>query len=121
MSRGRVMRLGGSILPIALLVFSVMRDLPLSLLAIAVMGFAQVMVLNVANALIQTSVDDQFRGRVSSIFGLTFFGLLPAGGLITGIIAEHWTQTAAVVLSAGLFTVAMLLIFTSHRELKHIQ
>ena len=121
MSRGRVMRLGGSILPIALLVFSVMRDLPLSLLAIAVMGFAQVMVLNVANALIQTSVDDQFRGRVSSIFGLTFFGLLPAGGLMTGIIAEHWTQTAAVVLSAGLFTVAMLLIFTSHRELKHIQ
>ena len=121
MSRGRVMRLGGTILPVALLMFSVMRELHLSLLAIAIMGFAQVLVLNVANALIQTTVDDKFRGRVSSIFGLTFFGLLPLGGLLTGMIAEHWTQTAAVQLSAGLFTISMLLVFTSNRELKLIK
>jgi MFS family permease len=41
------------------------------------------------NTLIQTQVPDEFRGRVLSLYTLTFFGIAPFGALALGLLAER--------------------------------
>lgn len=68
-----------------LLGFALSKVLTLSLIFVSLMGVAQIMILNLSNSLIHSEVEDRLRGRVASIFRLTFFGLRPVGGLIMGL------------------------------------
>ncbi len=103
MVRGRWIAIGALALPLALIGFSLSRNLALSLIFVALLGVSQIMLLNLSNSLIHSEVDDRLRGRVASIFGLTFFGLMPIGGLIMGQLAEAFSEPFAVVVVAILF------------------
>jgi MFS family permease len=100
--RGRVLTVGSFVFPLALVAFSLTRRLPLSLGLLFLAGAAQVMVLNVANAMVQTLTDDAFRGRVMAVYSLTVFGFLPVGSLIAGFLGEHVSLPFAVLFGAGL-------------------
>jgi MFS family permease len=100
--RGRVLTAGSFLFPLALVLFALMHHLPTSLALLFLAGAAQVMVLNVANAMIQTLTDDSFRGRVMAVYSLTVFGFLPVGALIEGFLGEHISLPFAVLLGAGL-------------------
>jgi hypothetical protein len=43
---------------------------------------------NTANALVQTAVSDELRGRVMGLYTLGFLGLMPIGALLAGGVAE---------------------------------
>ena len=58
--------------------------------------------------LIQTMVDDEVRGRVSSIWGMVAFGGTAIGGLIVGTAASAWGLENTVIVTGGLCTVAVL-------------
>lgn len=103
MVRGRWIAIGALSLPVALIGFSLSKNLALSLVFVALLGVSQIMLLNVSNSLIHSEVDDRLRGRVASIFGLTFFGLMPIGGLIMGHLAETLSEPYAVAVVAILF------------------
>jgi MFS family permease len=70
------------------LLMSRMTQLELAALFIAGAGFCQVMFFVNVNTMIQNAVPDDFRGRVMSLFTLTFLGLMPFGALLLGFIAE---------------------------------
>ncbi len=106
--RGRLLTLGTLAFPVFLLVFALVRWLPLSLLALAASGGALVFTFNIANALVQTLVRDDLRGRVMGIYSLTFFGFLPIGALWIGLAAEKFGEPAAVIFNAG-----ALLVFSA--------
>jgi MFS family permease len=55
---------------------------------VAVAGFALVCQYVMMNTLIQTIVPDEFRGRILSLYTLTFFGLSPFGNLFLGYMAQ---------------------------------
>ena len=103
MVRGRWIAIGALSLPVVLIGFSLSKTLVFSLIFVALLGVSQIMLLNLSNSLIHSEVDDRLRGRVASIFGLTFFGLMPIGGLIMGQLAETWSEPFAVVVVAILF------------------
>jgi MFS family permease len=86
--KGRVLTAGSFIYPILLLLFSFATWLPLSLLALVGAGIGLISMLNLAQALVQTHVPDELRGRVISLYTLTFFGLMPLGALMAGALAE---------------------------------
>ncbi len=86
--KGKLLTIGSFSFPILLLVFSEMRWLPLSLLALVGVGWGFMLIMNMANALVQTLVSDELRGRVMSIYMLGFFGLMPVGALMAGGVAE---------------------------------
>ena len=112
--KGRLLTLGSIAFPLLMLVFAFVRWLPLSLLVLVGSGMAIILVMNLANALVQTMAHDQLRGRIMAIYSLTFFGLLPIGALWAGAFAEVAGLPAAVILGAGItlvFAVA-LLVFT---------
>jgi MFS family permease len=100
--KGQVLTLGSFIFPILLLAFAVVRWVPLSLLLLVGVGWSFMMVLNVANALVQSYVPDNLRGRVMSIYNLGFMGMMPVGALLIGPLASATNEQLAVVVTAGL-------------------
>lgn len=98
--KGKLLTLGTFVFPMFLLFFATVRWLPLALLALVGVGWGFMVLFNMANTLIQTLVSDQLRGRVVSIYALSFFGLAPLGALLAGWLAEVIGEPATVYLSA---------------------
>jgi MFS family permease len=112
--KGQLLTLGSIGFPLLMLVFAFVRWIPLSLLVLVGSGVAIILVMNLANALVQTLAPDELRGRIMAIYSLTFFGLMPVGALWAGAAAEVAGEPIAVILGAAItlgFAVA-LLIFT---------
>jgi MFS family permease len=98
--RGRLLTLGSFAFPLLLLTFSFLHWLPFSLAMLFGVGGATMLIFNLANAMIQTLVSDSLRGRVMSIYSFSFFGLMPLGSLWVGLIAEHLSEPAAIIINA---------------------
>jgi len=80
-----------------------------SLLLLFGVGFSMVCFFAVSNTLLQYLVTDEMRGRVMSIWMLTFIGAMPFGNIISGHAAE--TLGAPTTLAAGGLVVAVFITF----------
>jgi len=87
--RGKLWTIGSIGTPLTLLIFSWLRILPLSLVALFGVGWSFILVANNSNAIVQTLVPDSLRGRVMSIYTLVFFSTMPLGSLFAGFTAER--------------------------------
>lgn len=119
--KGRLLTLGSFVFPLLVLAFSLVRWLPLSLAVLIGTGVAVIFIFNLANALIQTLVRDELRGRVMGLYSLTFFGFLPVGALWIGTMAERFGETAAVLMNAGIMLVLCTAIALSVPELRRLK
>ena len=70
--------------------FSFSTRLGLSLAYLFGMGFAIVCSIAVTNTLLQKLVTDEMRGRVMSMFILSFIGAMPIGNLLAGGAAQRF-------------------------------
>jgi MFS family permease len=98
--KGKLLTLGGLVFPVLLLIFAAVSWLPLSLLVLVGVGWGWMIILNMANALVQTLVPDELRGRVMGVYTLGFFGMMPIGALLAGAVAEITSEPITVVLGA---------------------
>jgi MFS family permease len=98
---GRLLALGSLVVPVSLFAFSMVRSVPLALGALVVVGVGLIFIFNNANVLLLTLTDPALRGRVLSVYTLTFFGLLPLGSLGMGTAAEHVGEALTVGLGAA--------------------
>ena len=108
--RGRLYTYGSFALPIFLLIFSAMRLMPLALLAMVGIGWGFVMINNITNAMVQTQIADEMRGRVMGIYTLVFFGSMPVGSFLAGNVAEVVGEPTTAVLSASILLVFATLV-----------
>jgi MFS family permease len=115
--KGRLLAAGSFAFPLLLFLFAMVRVFPVSLVVLVGAGAAVILVFNLANALIQTLVEDRLRGRVMSIYSLTFFGFMPLGSLWIGLSSEKFGEPLAVILNAVLLFVASIVIFVYTPEL----
>lgn len=72
-----------------LTVFALSKSIILSVVALIVTGFGMIMHFNATNTLLQSIADEDKRGRVVSLYSLTFMGITPLGSLLAGAIAEY--------------------------------
>jgi MFS family permease len=100
--KGRLLTIGSLIFPLLLLVFALIRWLPLALLVLVGTGMAVILIMNLANALVQMLAPDALRGRVMAIYSLTFFGLMPVGALWAGASAEYLGEPSTVAIGAAI-------------------
>jgi MFS family permease len=100
--RGKVLTLGSFLFPITVLLFALVDWIPLSLFLLCLTGVSGLMVMNLANGIVQTIVPDELRGRVMSIYSLNFFGLTPFGALLIGNSADAWGPVVAVLINASI-------------------
>jgi MFS family permease len=118
--KGKMLTAGTFVFPLLLLLFAFMRLLPLSLLVMVGVGAALIQVMNLANALVQSLVPDRLRGRVMGVYSLTFFGFMPLGALWVGTVAEHLSETVAVVIGAGVYLLVACLLFARAPGLRRL-
>jgi MFS family permease len=109
--KGRLLAIGSIAFPLLMFLFSFIYTIPLSLIVIFAVGSALILTMNIANALVQTLVPDALRGRVMGIYTLTFFGLLPIGSLIMGVLAEHLGEAEAILICSLITLTISLLVF----------
>ena len=109
--KGRLITLGLFVLPVTLVAFSWVRWLPLSLIALIGVGWSFMVLFNTLNALIQTLVVDELRGRVVSIYTMCIFALMPLGALLGGWVAEAIGEPVTVFLSALISLAFAILVF----------
>lgn len=88
-----------------LVMISFVRWYPLVLVCMAVGGWGMLLYFATTNTVLQTSSEDSMRGRVMGIWALVFGGMMPLGGLESGLLSEligvPWTITAGAVMCAG--------------------
>ncbi len=72
-----------------LILFSHTTYYPLALVFAALSAFGMMSQITISNTIIQTTVDPAMRGRVISIYAMSFFGMQPFGGLIIGSVSQH--------------------------------
>ncbi|MGE5681674.1 MAG: MFS transporter [Bacillota bacterium] len=109
--KGKLLTIGMFSYPLLLLIFSFIRILPLSLFLLVGIGIAQILTFNIANALIQTIVSDEFRGRVMGIYSISFFGFMPIGALIIGTFAEHMGEPTAIMVNSAILVLLTIGLF----------
>jgi MFS family permease len=98
---GRIIAGAGLCAALALVGFALSHVFWLSLVLLAVFGFGLVATSASTNTILQTIADDDKRGRIVSIYAMTFIGLAPLSNLAAGALAEaigaHWTIFACGV------------------------
>ena len=97
---GKLLTIGSLLFPILLIVFSFLELLPITLVLLFFIGFSIILIFNLANALVQRLVPDYLRGRIMGVYSFTFFGFLPIGALLMGVLAEKFTEPTAVLIGA---------------------
>jgi predicted MFS family arabinose efflux permease len=118
--RGKSFAAGGLLLPVVIAGFAIMTNIPSSLLFLCLVGFFFMLVINNANALIQTAVPDHLRGRVMSIYVLVFFGAQPLGSLLAGELAETINESMTVLIFAALLLLCSIIVFLRVPSLKKL-
>ncbi|MBA7711415.1 Enterobactin exporter EntS [subsurface metagenome] len=111
--RHKGLLLFGSVLlfGVTLILFALSTNFYLSLLILLFVGVVNTAYLSINNTLLQINSEDKVRGRVMSIFVMTF-GLVGVGVLLVGELAEHLDVSLGVAIGGGLvllFTLAMAL------------
>ena len=119
--RGKLISASVFTFPFFLLAFALVRFLPFSLLMILLVGIALQLIMNLSNAILQTQVKDNVRGRVMSIYGLTHFGFMPIGGLFAGMLAEFAGEPITVILSGAVYLLSVSILWVKAPQLRKLK
>jgi MFS family permease len=106
----KVMIGAGMLVSVALMLFSYITYLPLSLFILMVGEGGLLAFIATTNTYLQTNVEENMRGRVISYYAMAFGGMLPIGSLIVGLLA-HLTSAPFTVLAEGVAGIITLLSF----------
>jgi len=74
-------------------------------LALAVIGLARTVLAGLSTVVVQAVSSDEMRARAISVWVLASAGVVPAGGLVTGVLAS-WFGVGGAVLIDGLALIA---------------
>jgi MFS family permease len=113
----RNLLIGLSLFGAGLIGFSLSRAFPLSFALNLVVGFGMVLYGASTNTLVQSTVDDAYRGRVMSLYTLMFIGTAPLGSFVLGSVALHFGAPWATRISGGLCVLGALWVFHRLRVL----
>lgn len=87
---GRVVFFAIVALGLGLISFAFSKIFLLSLFVLVLVGGSTVLLMASCNTILQTIVDEDKRGRVMSLFGMAFLGMMPFGSLGCGWFAAHF-------------------------------
>ncbi|MEH2347656.1 MAG: MFS transporter [Nostoc sp.] len=95
---GNLIALAPAILGTGLIAFSFSRFLPLSLFTMLFVGLGTILQIAASNTFLQTIVEDDKRGRLMSLYTMSFLGMIPIGNLLGGILASHIGATNTLII-----------------------
>jgi MFS family permease len=99
-----------TLVPVALILYAVAPDLPLSALAILVVGSLYLTSLSCFTTIAQQRSPSEFRGRVLSLNSVVLGTLYPIGAAVQGLLADHYGLRAVTAGSAIVMLVAIVAV-----------
>ncbi|HVN76734.1 MAG TPA: MFS transporter [Thermoanaerobaculaceae bacterium] len=95
---------------VSLIGFALSRSLALSLVMLVATGLTMITHLAASNTILQTVVEDRWRGRVMSFYSMAFVGTAPFGSLLAGSLAHRIGAPQTVILG-GAVCIAAAVVF----------
>jgi MFS family permease len=118
--RGKLLVITNVAFPLILIAFSLTSVYSLSLLLAYGLGVGFMVQFTTINTLLQTRVEDTFRGRVMGLYTLTFFGFAPFGNLLIGFLGEQFGLGFSMTLFAVCSLILSRLVLLKTPEIQKI-
>jgi MFS family permease len=99
-----------ALVPIALIFYAIAPNLPLSAIAILVVGSLYLASLSCFTTIAQQRAPAEFRGRVLSVNNVVLGTLYPVGAALQGVLADHFGLRAVTAGSAIVMIVAISVV-----------
>jgi MFS family permease len=115
---GRWVGLGAVSFGTWLILFSLSRSFWLSVALLLPAGFSLLLQMSSTNTLIQSMVPDRLRGRVMSVYAMTFMGMAPLGALLAGTAADVLGAPMAIGIGGGISIAGGLVFLLRLAELR---
>ena len=100
--------------------FALSRSVPISCVILFFSGAAMMGVFSMVVSLVQLVVTNQMRGRVMSVYNLTFRGGMPVGNLIAGWLVPIYTAPVVIAVNGALLVVLGLYFFLVQRRVAEL-
>lgn len=112
---------GTALMLAALFLLSCNRSFWLALAFLFFTGFGMTIAISTGNSLVQLHVPDEMRGRIMSLFGLTFLGFTPAGNFLYGLLSHYFGPCLTIRLGTGLAALLVLFCFLARPGLRRLR
>jgi predicted MFS family arabinose efflux permease len=103
---------------LALIAFSQTRSIWLAMILLPLIGAGMLAVITGTSTVIQIIVEDRMRGRVMSLFSMSFLGMVPMGNLAAGIVGDFIGATTTLALCGVFCVIAGLVYWTKLPQLR---
>ncbi|CAN5380010.1 MFS transporter [soil metagenome] len=118
--RGRWLVWSSLLFPIVLGLFAINHNYPASMILALLLGLGFMLTFTLINTLLQTRLADDMRGRVLSLYTLTFYGFTPFGNLLIGTLSERLGLSTAITASAVASLALSAIVILSTKELRRL-
>ena len=98
---GKVITFAATVFGSALLAVALSRSLWITLPFLTLAGFGMMVQMASANTVLQTLVADDKRGRIMSLYSMSFTGVAPIGSLAAGAVASAFGAPATFALGGA--------------------
>jgi len=95
----------------SIILFALARAFWVSMLLLAATGFGFLLTTASSNTIIQTTVQDDKRGRVMAFYTIAFLGMAPIGSLLAGAVANKIGAPDALLLGGTLCLFATFIFY----------
>jgi MFS family permease len=116
--RGRLWVISSLMLPLMMVGFALTRWVTLSYVFLAGMGFFLISIMNTNNAVVQSRVPDELRGRVMGIYSLMLMGGGPIGSLLVSQVASWISEPTTALICAGVLVLYAVFIMWRRPEIR---
>jgi MFS family permease len=106
-NRGRLFLLLGAVSGLAPVGMALSSTTELSMLAMVAMGASQAGFMTITHTIIQSIIDDGFRGRVSGIYSMHVGGVMAVANLTNAALADFFNAPVVMAASGVLFIAVM--------------
>lgn len=103
---------------VTIIAFTFAKSLWVAYALIFLASIFMMFVFSMIASLVQLIVTDEMRGRVMSIYMLSFRGGAPLGALVTGFLADHYPLTTILMVEGALLSLLALGFLLSPSKVK---
>lgn len=111
---------GAIVFGVSITGFALSSRLTISLLFLFTLGFALVVSVAITNTLLQKLVTDQMRGRVMSMFLLSFIGTIPIGNIVAGTASNYFTPQRTLAVGGLTVTIVATGVAIFNKRLREL-
>jgi MFS family permease len=115
--RGRALVLAVVVASASVVLLAVTPSLPVSMALVALMAGVLIIFRTTTIALLQALAPGRMRGRVMSIFEITFWGINPVGGVLGGVLADRVGTMEMLLAFGGMTMLAVVVALLADRAL----